>query len=138
MSSVSGQCLCGAVRFTAEKADPNYFACHCGMCRRWSAGPFMSVSSTGVSFDGEENIGVYESSAWAERGFCKNCGSILFYHMKGHDRYELSSGTLEDSSSFKMAGEIFIDHKPQGYEFAGDHPRLTEAETIEKFSSSGA
>jgi hypothetical protein len=31
-------------------------------------------------------------------------------------------------------GEIFVDNKPAGYAFAGDHPRLTEAEFLAQFS----
>ena len=134
MSAASGQCLCGAVRFTAESVDPDYWACHCGTCIRWSSGPLMTVSCTGASFSGEESIGVYDSSAWADRGFCKHCGTVLYYQMKGHDGYKLNTGTFDDSSSFKMVGEIFVEEKPGGFDFAGDHPRLTGAEAIKKFS----
>lgn len=137
MSAASGQCLCGAVRFTVESVDPEYWACHCCTCVRWSAGPYLSVSTTGASFEGEDNIEIYNSSEWAERGFCRKCGTILFYRLKKQAGHELSIGTFDDSSSFRMVGEIFVDKKPDGYEFAGDHPRLTEAEAIAKFSLSG-
>lgn len=134
MSMPAGRCLCGAVRFTVAAVDPEYHACHCGMCLRWSGGPFLSVSTTGALFQGKENITVYESSPWADRGFCNKCGSILFYHLKQNDEYVISIGAFENSSAFKLIGEIFIDRKPAGYGFAGDHPRLTEAEAIAKFS----
>ena len=137
MSAVSGQCLCGAVRFSADNVDPEYWACQCSTCIRWSAGPFMTVACSGVSFDGEENIVVYDSSAWADRGFCRQCGTVLYYRMKGHDGYKINIGVFDDSSSFKMVGEIFVEDKPAGYDFAGDHPRLTGAEAIKKFSLTG-
>lgn len=137
MSAASGHCLCGAVRFTVESVDPHYWACHCSMCLRWSAGPFLSVSTTGVSFEGKEYMTVFGSSEWADRGFCNKCGTILFYRLKEKDEYEMNTGTFDDSSSFKMIGEIFIDQKPDGYDFAGDHPRLTEAEALAKFSLGG-
>ena len=94
----------------------------------------MLVSTTGASFEGEERLAIYDSSEWAERGFCSKCGTILFYRLKNRDGHEMSIGTFDDSSSFRMIGEIFVDRKPDAYEFAGDHPRLTEAEAMAKFS----
>ena len=42
-------------------------------------------------------------------------------------------GTFDDQSEFRMATEIFVDRKPDSYEFAGDHERLTEAETLARY-----
>ena len=133
MTSGSGTCLCGAVTFTAEGVDPHYHACHCGMCRRWSSGPLFAATAERVSFRGEDSIGRYESSDWAERGFCKACGSNLFYFLKPAGQYVLSVGAFEDPTPFRLEGELFIDLKPEGYDFAGEHERLTEAEVFEKF-----
>ncbi len=137
MTSAGGQCLCGAVRFTVDSVDPHHHACHCDMCRRWSGGPLFAMSVSGAAFKGKENITVYDSSTWAERGFCRHCGTNLFYRLKKTGDYMISAGTFDDSSRFKLIGEIFIDHKPDGYDFAGEHPRLTEAETIAKFAPFG-
>ena len=132
--SASGQCLCGAVRFTVENLEPHYHACHCGMCRRWSGGPVLALSVTGASFEGEENITVFDSSEWAERGFCGICGSNLFYRLKQTGHTIMCAGAFDDPSQFKLSSEIFVDNKSGGYAFAGDHPRLTEAETLAKFA----
>ena len=135
MSAVSGGCLCGKVRYTAEDVDPELHVCHCGMCRKWGGGPAFAATTGKVEFDGEENIGVYVSSAWAERGFCKLCGSNLFYRLKSGD-YFMSMGTFDDPTPFKVVGEIYVDHQPPGYRFAGDLSRLTEAEFLDQFGSS--
>ena len=80
----NGSCLCGKIRIAVKGINRNVGACHCGTCRNWGGGPFMAVDcGTDVSFEGEENISVYSSSEWAERGFCKECGSHLFYRLKG-------------------------------------------------------
>ncbi|GEM_PF-4418387 len=77
-----GNCLCGAIRITAININNNVGACYCGMCRKWGGGPLMAVNcGTNVSFEGEDNISVFNSSDWAERGFCKKCGSHLFYRL---------------------------------------------------------
>ena len=126
--STTGRCLCGAVTFTAEAVETDIHACHCGMCRRWSGGPAMAASVGAVSFEGEEHLGRYASSDWAERGFCSRCGTCLFYRLMESDHYVLWVGAFDDPSAFKFAGEIFVDDKPGFYDFAGDHPRLTGEE----------
>ena len=100
------------------------------MCRRWVGGPTFSIAAKGVVFRGEENIQRYGSSAAAERGFCRICGSSLFYRSKETGQYVLGMGAIEDQASFRIGSEIYIDQKPPGYEFSGTHPRLTEEETL--------
>ena len=130
MTEMSGGCLCGAVRFTAENVETDYHACHCGMCRRWSGGPLLAASVGSVRFEGEENIASYESSKWAERGFCSKCGSNLFFRVKAADRYVMCFGAFDDPAPFQLVGEIYIDRKPGGYGFAGDLSQQTEAQFI--------
>jgi hypothetical protein len=133
--SSTGRCLCGAVRFSAAHVETDYHACHCGMCRRWSGGaPFFATAATDVVFEDTAQLGTYASSAWAERGFCKACGSTLFYFLKPTRTYMMSVGAFDDASPFRLVREIFIDRKPDGYALAGDHPRWTEAETFARLS----
>lgn len=131
MIDAGGRCLCGAVGFQAEGVETDYHACHCGMCRRWCGGsPFFGASVKAVRFTGVENLGRYTSSEWAERGFCKCCGTTLFYFFKPEKLYTLSVGAFDEAGPFALSREIYIDHKSQGYALAGDHPRLTEREVL--------
>ncbi len=131
MKTMNGGCLCGAVKFVAEVAHTDHSACHCGMCRRWSGGsPFFALRTTKVDFEDEAQIGRFASSAWAERGFCKQCGSNLFYFLKPTSTFMMSAGAFDDPSELRLGREIFIDKKPPGYALEGTHPRLTEAETL--------
>lgn len=105
------------------------------MCRRWSGGAaFFGASCTDVVFDDTASIGRYASSPWAERGFCRNCGTVLFYFLRPTKSYTMSVGTFDDQRPFALVREICIDRKPEGYAFAGDHPRWTEAETFERLA----
>ncbi len=126
--TTTGRCLCGAVTYTADDIDTDVHSCHCSMCRTWSGGPAFAVGVGSVRFDGEANITRFDSSAWAERGFCNRCGTNLFYRLKEADHYVLWMGTFDEQAAFKLAGEIYIDEKPEAYDLAGDHPRLTGAE----------
>lgn len=132
----SGGCLCGAVRYSAEDLAAGFHACHCGMCRRWAGGPLLAVRAGRVRFAGEEHLARYRSSDWAERGFCKVCGASLFYLLLPAQQYFIAMGTLDDGTDLPFAEEIYIDHKPAAYAFAGERPRATEAEVLARFGSS--
>jgi hypothetical protein len=115
---MTGQCLCGAVTFTARDVAHQVGVCHCGQCRRVASGPYFAVRVGSVSIEGEENLGRYRSSGWAERGFCKQCGSNLFYRMIEEDRHMMAAGSFDDQSRFELAHQVFIDEKPGFYAFA--------------------
>lgn len=133
--SSTGRCLCGAVRFTADEVEHEHHACHCTMCRRWAGGSgFLGTTATGVTFDGSEHLARYASSEWAERGFCTQCGTVMFYFLKPTQAYTMSVGVFDDQSPFRLVREIFIDKKPAGYAFVGDHERWTEEETFERLA----
>ena len=133
IDSLTGGCLCGAVRFEAHRVETAFHACHCGMCRRWGGGPFLGVDAASIDFSDESRLRRFDSSEWASRGFCGDCGSNLFYYVKAEDRYSMCAGAFDDPSVFELVREIFIDHKPPGYAFAGDRPRMTEAEVLARY-----
>ena len=107
--SATGHCLCGAVSFTAEDVESHVHACHCSMCRTWSGGPMLAAQAGNVSFKGEQNIKRYASSEWAERGFCTECGSNLFYRLKEPPMYMMATGCFDDAEQFSLTGEIYVD-----------------------------
>jgi len=131
----NGQCLCGAVKFTVNHMNDSVDACHCGMCRKWGGGPLMSVDcGIDVTYDGEENISVYDSSAWAERGFCTKCGSHLFYRLKDSNDHQIPVGLFADQDRFNFDLQVFIDSKPSFYSFANETREMTAAQVIAAFA----
>ena len=91
----------------------------------------MLAASVGqIEFSGAAHIKRYASSEWAERGFCSECGTNLFYRLLEQDLYIMCTGCFDDPEQFNLSGEIFVDEKPSSYDFAGDHPRLTGAEFL--------
>lgn len=132
-TELDGQCLCGAVRIRITASERALEACHCSMCRRWAGGPAISLRLvTDPQIDGIEHVVRYCSSDWAERGFCRNCGTHLFYYYAPKDGYSFGAGLFEGADGFALTEEIFIDEKPDGYTFAGERERLTGAEVIAK------
>jgi hypothetical protein len=108
--------------------------CHCGFCRRWSGGPMLAVHcGPDVTFTGTDQIVVYASSDWAERAFCKQCGTHLYYKFLANGEYFVPAGAF-DSGDFKLASQIYIDKKPAYYAFANQTPTLTQEEVIAQYA----
>lgn len=134
---LSGQCLCGAVSLRVTPEAMHADACHCAMCRRWSGGPFMSLpcgTNVVIEQDGDA-LALYDSSDWGQRGFCKRCGSLLFYRMREQGTYYVSTGLFDDIEGLSFETEIFIDSKPGWYAFANDTRKMTGAEVVAAFAA---
>lgn len=130
---MEGKCLCGLVHFIADEAS-ELEACHCSTCRRWGGGPFLAVHcASGVVIKGEASVKRFASSEWAERAFCNECGTHLFYYLKPADEYIVPVGLFGDGDNFEFKQQIFIDKKPAYYTFENQTESLTEAEVFAKY-----
>ncbi len=136
MTEYKGHCLCGDVNFSVKLDKKEKSQCHCEMCRTWSAGTLLMVHGPHApKVENEHALGVYSSSDWGERCFCKQCGSNLFWRAKDGGFYGVSVDALEDASGFTLAAEIFVDRKP-GYCKPTEHTRqMTAAEFWEMVES---
>lgn len=135
MTQQSGSCLCGSVSVVATPKSFHIGACHCETCRKWGGGPLLAVECEGdVHFDGAKNITVYNSSEWAERGFCQQCGTHLFYRLKQDEMYAIPVGLFDNSDQWQLAEQVFIDKKPIYYSFAEQTRNLTGEELFAAFS----
>jgi hypothetical protein len=127
------------VRFAARALEPEMAACHCRMCQRWGGTCFISAMAPAdaVTWTGAEHVTTYPSSDWAERGFCARCGSHLFYRAKRSGAWEIPVGLFDADPGVKLAFEIYADRASPAYALAGDRPRLTEAESIARYTGDG-
>ncbi|WP_263143890.1 GFA family protein [Pseudomonas sp. RIT-PI-AD] len=134
-SALGGRCLCGAVNFSATPLSLTMSACHCAMCRRWAGGVGMAVAcAPALRIDDSSALGIYRSSGWGERGFCKACGSSLFWRARDGSALVVSAMAFEDPAQFELKTEIFVDEQPCNYAFAQPTRRLTGAEALAAFS----
>ncbi|MFV0291758.1 MAG: GFA family protein [Paracoccus sp. (in: a-proteobacteria)] len=132
--AVTGSCLCGACQLNAEPGN-HAGICHCQMCRKWTGGNFIGVKSESpVTFNEEAPLGIYRSSEWGERVFCQACGSSLVWRTRDGQQQVVSIQVFDDPSRFPVVSEIFIDRKPDGYNFAGTHETMTEAEVMAQYA----
>ncbi len=133
--SISGQCLCHSVTLTLSDTPKHVEACHCSMCQTWGGGPLLGLEAKDtLTIEGEQHVSRYRSSEWAERGFCKECGTHLFYHYLPKNSYIVPAGLFKTLPSDTLNCEIFIDHKPSYYDFSGTRERLTAEQVFALFA----
>ncbi len=139
MTQRTGQCLCGAVTFVARADKTEFGACHCKMCQRWTGSALLCVTvpQEQIEWSGSDHVATIQSSDWAERGWCNKCGSGLWYRVTAEGphagNYEVPIGLFDDPAGLTLTHEIFIDKKPDGFAFAGEHGRMTEAEVLARY-----
>ena len=131
----TGGCECGAVRYELSGPLRKVVYCHCAQCRRTS-GHFVAATSVdiaGVKMTEDAGLTWYESSDIAKRGFCKECGSSIFW-APAHGKYmAVMAGTIDAPTGLTSREHIYTDDASDYYEltdglpqFGQDHADLWE------------
>ena len=85
-------------------------------------------------------VKTFTSSDWAERAFCGECGSSLWYRItlpgEMHGQTQMAAGLFENATGNPLKLELYIDKKPEGYAFAGERRQMTKTEVEAMYSSS--
>lgn len=114
---VSGGCLCGRVRFTATIPSHDLGACWCAQCLRQNSGPLICVANaTHHEIAGE--VAQFRASDHATRGFCAQCGSMVFWQGDG-DAPAFTLGSLDQRDGYRLAGAVHEDTRPDVYRLEG-------------------
>jgi len=125
----TGGCACGAVRFRSSNKPGPVVACHCSQCRRQTGLYFASVDVAldGLVIDGRETLHWYQSSEAAERGFCRNCGSALFWQRISSDSVSILAGAFDKPSDLAFGYHIYCADKGDFYEINDGLPQYPGA-----------
>ncbi len=126
-----GHCLCGAIDYKVSGELRPIMYCHCEQCRRTS-GHFVAATACRpeqLDIGGEDNIKWYRSSPSAERGFCKNCGSNLFWRPEHGKHWSIWAGSLDRPTGLKTARHIYVHMKSDYYEIDDGLPQFAEEYT---------
>jgi len=131
MSDRTGQCLCGAINFTATDVPDGFSTCYCKACQRWTGGPFkgVAVKAENLAITGRKNIGIFQSSDFAERSFCKKCGSAIWFRLtagKYAGNTSIALGLLDNTDGLTARKVYFEDYK---------NSADTEPQDCQKFTS---
>lgn len=125
----SGSCLCGAVRFSTKGALRGVVYCHCSQCRKQSGLYYAAtnVADTNIDIRGLDNVTWYAASDLARRGFCRNCGSLLFWKHNQLDEISVMAGAFEQPSGLKGECHIFVAGKGDYYSIDDGLPQFEGA-----------
>lgn len=121
-----GSCLCGAVEFRTRGALRGVVYCHCSQCRRQTGHVVAATSSADADIDiqGTESLAWYAASDEAKRGFCRDCGSVLFWKRNGSDRISVMAGTFDRPTGLEGESHIFVADKGDYYEIHDGLPQF--------------
>ncbi len=139
-ATVTGGCQCGAMRYRTDVMLDNAHLCHCRMCQKAVGNIFAALVATPnanlVWTRGQPSV--FKSSDHAERGFCNQCGTPLFYNSLDNDRINLTIGSLDDPNLFPPGGEVGAEAKVSWFSsITGfDHSAETGADGEEAWAQS--
>ncbi|MEX0350897.1 MAG: GFA family protein [Paracoccaceae bacterium] len=123
-----GSCLCGQVAFTIDGALTPPSACHCSQCRKQSGHHWSSTEThqDNLSFTASDTLGWFRASETARRGFCKHCGSFLFWQHLDEDTISISMGAFDTPTGLTLNRHIFVADKGDYYDITDDLPQRAQ------------
>ncbi len=121
----TGSCLCGAVGFELHGPLHDVIACHCSQCRKMTGNYWASThtADADLKFTRQDGLKWYASSTNAKRGFCKECGSTLFWKTNGSSVTSVCPGSIDGKTGLKLGGHIFTSDAGDYYVISGGEYR---------------
>ena len=115
--AITGQCLCGDIKYQLDNAPAVTGVCHCKNCQRQAGSAFSTLAGVPKSdftfTSGEPALyadGDTESGNTVERYFCGRCGSPIYSVIPAQpDMLYLKTGTLDDTSEFQPQFHVWCD-----------------------------
>lgn len=116
MTTLTGGCFCGAIRYRATGNPVLQAQCHCRACTHVSGGGpnyFMLMPPEGFTYtEGTpKSFTRPDSDRTVTRDFCGTCGTHLTTRRPGLREIVLKVGTLDEPSGFSPRIAIFTGEK---------------------------
>lgn len=130
--SFTGGCACGSIRYASSRPARHMGNCHCRDCQQATGSAyFPAVLVKASDFELEKG-----EPSWFERtadrghvmrrGFCRDCGSPLFFvNGARQGTMLLYAGSLDDPSWYRPSRDIFVK-SAQPWDLM--HPELPKSE----------
>ena len=110
ITSASGACLCGSVKYQVDGPLRPVVYCHCEQCRRTS-GHYVSATACSpkhLTITAEDGLRWFRSSSHTRPAFCASCGSSLFWRPYHGEYVSIMAGTLDGPTGLKAVKHIFV------------------------------
>lgn len=114
MTSWTGGCQCGRIRYRSRSRPASPHLCFCRMCQKAVGNYFAPLGGVALAdFEvARGEPGWFHSSDVVRRGFCRDCGTPLFYQEIGGDHLAILLGTLDDPQAVAPEWQSDIYGKP--------------------------
>lgn len=124
----TGGCQCGAVRYRAEGTLDDPHLCHCRMCQKAAGNYFLPLANAArATFRLTRGApGWFQSSEHVYRGFCRDCGTPLFYDMPKERFINIVLGSLDDPEDVRPHAQSGVESRMFWF---SQLARLPETET---------
>lgn len=115
---VSGGCLCGHIRYALSRAPTDGLWCHCRICQRAAGAPavlWAEVRQADFHLTRGE-LRFFQSSEWARRGFCPQCGTTVVYQGSpdGVEDFGVAAATLDHPDIVPVSAHIWTGSMRRG------------------------
>jgi hypothetical protein len=117
--SLSGSCLCGAVRYTVASEPKFVSKCYCKDCQKESGAghiTVVAVPDSTVQMQGETRDYTVNGSSGQPvvRTFCPKCGATLFGRPKVLSGLTMiRAGTLDEAPPIQPSLGVYASRAPQ-------------------------
>ena len=111
--TLAGGCQCGALRYEWVKPLTHSSVCYCRMCQKASGQPFMALAGGKAAYlrFTRGTLATFASSSFAERGFCRDCGTPLTYAMTGSGNISTTINSLDDPEAAPPTIQYGVESK---------------------------
>ena len=130
MTSHTGTCLCGQVRFEYETPSLWCAHCHCSLCQRAHGAALVTwvgVAQQRFRLTADSGLRWYRSSPDSERGFCGFCGSTLFFRSeRWPGEIDIVRSNIDGDIDMNPSGHVHCESQSAWFNFEDALPRSRE------------
>ena len=135
---ITGQCLCGAIKYELLNPPAMTGVCHCKNCQRQAGSAFSTLAGVAKS-DFSLTLGkmkLYEdgdtdSGNTVKRFFCGDCGSPIYSAVPDSpDMVFLKTGTMDDTTGFTPQFNVWCSTKQNWVNLPQGVPAMQKTEGL--------
>ena len=129
LRTLTGGCLCGAVRYAVADDFRYAMNCHCSNCRRTTGSAFKPIA--GIQREklqltaGADHLLIHGGEVEHD-AHCATCGSLLYSVVRNGAYVHVPMGTLRDNPTIRPTMHIFVGSKAPWFEITDDLPQFAE------------
>lgn len=132
LQTLTGSCLCGALRYAVTGEPARFYHCHCSRCRKSTGtghATNLFVNEGTLAWEGDTSLIKSYKIPDAERftrTFCTHCGGPLPREIKKLQMVFVPAGTLDTEPGIKPQARIFSASKASWSCVGDDLPCFAE------------